>query len=157
MANILGAIVAKTMANKIGEVIAGSLANQAKKASPIPAPIPSIVTQAVVDAVSKSEDVAIVPVKPMSKSPTAWVAAGGALTVLLNQLAPVLGVTISQPITDAVETITSFIGLPEGTGKFLVAVFTFGAFGFVWIRQRYFNHSITRTAADRAYDKGKVV
>lgn len=157
MANILGAIVAKTMANKIGDIITASIAQRAKKASPVPPPIASAVKDVVVDAIGASEDVAIVPVKPMSKSPTAWVAAGGALTVLLNQLAPVLGVTISQPITDAVETITSFVGLPEGTGKFLVAVFTFGAFGFVWIRQRYFNHSITRTAADRAYDKGKVV
>jgi len=157
MANVLGAAIASAAAKKLGDIIAASIAQKAKKASPIPPPIASEVTNAVVEAVSKSEDVAIVPVKPMSKSPTAWVAAGGALTVLLNQLAPVLGVTISQPITDAVETITSFVGLPEGTGKFLVAVFTFGAFGFVWIRQRYFNHSITRTAADRAYDKGKVV
>jgi hypothetical protein len=145
------------MASKIGDVIAGSLAPQAKKASPIPTPIPSVVTQAVVDAIGKSEEIAVVPVKPMKKSPTAWVAAGSAVAVLLNQLAPTLGITISQPITDAVETITSFIGLPDGTGRFLVAVGTFAAFGFIWIRQRYFNHSISPTAADRAYDKGKVV
>jgi len=157
MANILGAIVAKTMANKIGEVIAGSLANQAKKASPIPAPIPSIVTQAVVDAVSKSEDVAIVPVKPMKKSAVTWTLVGGAATVLINQLAPTLGLTISQPISDAVETITSFIGLPEGTGKFIVAAGTLTAFVVALVWKKWFNHSITRTAADRAYDKGKVV
>jgi len=157
MANILGAVIAKTMASKIGDVIAGSLAPQAKKSSPIPTPIPSVVTQAVVDAIGKSEEIAVVPVKPMKKSAVTWTLVGGAFTVLINQLAPTLGLTISQPISDAVETITSFVGLPEGTGRFIVAASTLGAFVAALAWKKWFNHSITPAAADRAYDKGKVV
>lgn len=157
MASILGAVIAKTMANKIGDVIAGSLAGKAKASSPMPAPIPSVVTQAVVEAVSKSEEIAVVPVKPMRRSVEGWAAAGGALVVLLNQLGPSLGFTISEPISAAVETITAFVGLPAGTGQFIVAVGTVGAFAFIWIRRKYFTHSITPTAADRAFNQGKVV
>lgn len=157
MASILGAVIVKSMAGRIGDVIAGSLASKAKASSPIPVPAASAVTQAVVEAIGKSEEIAVVPVKPMAKSAVTWTMLGGALVVLLNQLAPTIGLTISQPISDAVETITSFLGLPPGTGRFIVAAGTLAAFLVALVWKKWFNHSITPAAADRAFEKGKVV
>lgn len=154
MASVFGAAIASAVARKLGEVVAGSFARKSKAA---PAGAAQAVTEAVVEAVSQSEDIAIVKTKPMMKSVEGWTAIGGAAVVLLDKLGPLLGYSIDQPISEAVETITAFLGLPVGTGKVIVAVGTVGAFAFIWVRRKWFTHTITPAAADRAFDQGKVV
>jgi len=156
MANILGAAVVKTAGSIFTDLITSKLANRNKASTPAAAIPPAVVVAAVKEAVGGSDEIAIVKTKPMVKSVEGWAAVSGAAVVAINQLAPLLGITINQPLSEAVETLTSLV-LPAGSGRFIVAAVTIGAFAFIWVRRKFFTHTITPAAADRAYDKGKVV
>lgn len=151
MANIILGAVAPVIVDKVGELIKGKLAEKAKITSPTPAPLPSKVIPAVVEAISESEDVAVVPVKPAAKDPVNWGAIFGALSTIAVFYG---GDLIPARVLDAVDTIGQAIHLPP---KIAPAILIVGSFGFIAVRKTFFSHSITPAAADRGSAQGKVI
>ena len=125
--------------------------------TPPATPVAEMVPGAVVRTVSGNQDLTLVKVKPARRTSDYWAALGGAFLVLVNNVGPQLGVTVNQPVSDAVETVTAFAGLPENSGRVAVALVTVGSLVFLWAKKTFFTHTLTPAAANRAVSLGKAV
>lgn len=117
---------------------------------------PSAVDE-VVKTIKNSDEIAIVKTKPMVKSVEGWAATVGAGTIVVNALGPALGLQVNGQLTGAIETITTQFGFAPGTGTAAVYVVAGVAFAVVWVRKKWFTHTITPAAAERGAAQGKVV
>lgn len=119
-------------------------------------PAPPAATAQVMATISSSPNVALTEVRPMWKSKEGW-AIVGAGAVLLNSVMPQIGITLSQPVADAAEAIAMALGFRPGIGTAVVYLAALGALGFAWVRKKWFTHTITPAAADRAVANGTAV
>lgn len=118
-------------------------------------PIGSVMN--VVSAISKRTDIALVPTKPFSKSVEGWAAKVGGGIIAINALGPVVGLHVDGQLTGAIETATSALGAPPGYGTAAVYLVAGVSFVVVYVRKRWFTHTITPEAAERAAADGKVI
>ena len=149
MASILGAVAMRTAGTILTDLITSKLTNRNKAVGPAAAVPPAVVAAAVKEAVGDSDEIAVVPVS--KKSSINLGAIFGAAFTLLTFYG---GDVIPGPVADALDTIGQAIGLPA---KLVPALVIAGTFIFVFVRKTWFDHSITPAAADRAFEKGKVV
>ncbi len=113
--------------------------------------------QEVVDAISKSNDVALVKTKPFSKSIEGWATGIATGSVIINALGPAIGLSVDGQLTGAIERITLWAGFPPGTGTASVLLVVGVASAVAFVRKKWFTHTITPEASNRAAAQGKVV
>lgn len=116
--------------------------------------------KAALETIAQSEDVTLVKIKPMSKSVEGWAAVTGMVSLVANYAPNILqqvGININEGLGDAVESVTRALGLPAGTGKAAVVIITLGSFVVVWVRKKWFSHTVTPAAANRAVAQGKAL
>jgi hypothetical protein len=150
------------MAGIFGQVAQNAIAGAVAKATAVPAPgkpapapaeVAQQAAQAVIQAVSQNEGLTVVPIKPITYSVEAWASLGGALLVLGNAI----GAPVHGEIADAIETVTSFVGLPAGLGRVVYVVGVVAVFAVIYVRRRWFTHTVTPQAADRAVAAGRAL
>lgn len=138
-------------------VIQNRLQERTNLPPPVAATIAASDNAGALTEIAENSNVVLTTIKPMRRSVEGWLAIGGAAVTLLNQLGPSLGITVDPVVSDAVETITAAVGFPAGTGKIVVASGTVLLFGALWVRRKWYTHSVTPAAADRAVAQGKAV
>ncbi len=114
-------------------------------------------TTLTLDAIAKNDNATLTAIKPIRRSVEGWAAIIGGSIMGINSLGPLLGITPDPAIIQAAESVFMGFGAKPGVGTAFVYLAMGGFFGFLWIRKKWFTHSITPAAADRAIAQGKAV
>lgn len=150
--NPLGAVIGGLAAtNPVAGMVMQAVAHSSG------APVHPAAVPAVIEAIAESEHVAIVKTKPMSKSVEGWSAVVGAGAVISQAIGPLLGLQVDGQVVGAAGVVAEAIGLSPAYGTVAVYAVAGIAFVVIWVRKKWFSHTITPAAADRGQALGKVV